>query len=343
METILVTGGLGYIGSHVCIELIEQGKTPVIIDNLSNTDADVLNNIHAITGKTPLFYEADIRDRETMSQIIRDHNIECVMHFAGLKAVGESVQKPILYYQNNVEGTLHLLQAMEENNCRSIIFSSSATVYGTPDTLPMTEDMPTGRVANPYGRTKYIIEEILQDLYASDNRWSATILRYFNPVGAHPSGLIGENPKGIPNNLMPYIAKVATGEYPHLSVFGNDYNTPDGTGVRDYIHVVDLAQGHIAALNHCAVQSGIHIYNLGTGHGNSVLEVLKAYETACKKQIHYCVEPRRDGDIASSWACPEKARTDLQWCATKTLDDMACDSWRWIQNISSQSTHTDKS
>lgn len=334
MKTILVTGGLGYIGSHVCVELMTDGFTPVIIDNLCNSDISTLDNIEKITGVRPQFYQNDIRDGVALSNIFDMHDIDCVMHFAGLKAVGESVEKPILYYQNNVEGTLCLLEAMNSANVKKIIFSSSATVYGEPPTLPINEDMPTGQVTNPYGRSKYMVEEVLKDLHTADSAWSISLLRYFNPVGAHESGFIGESPRGIPNNLMPYIAMVANGDLPSLSVFGDDYDTVDGTGVRDYIHVVDLAKGHIAALTHKSTDQGVHIYNLGTGQGHSVLEVLKAYKNASQKAIPYTIQLRRDGDIAASWASPDKAKSELHWKATKTLQDMVIDSWRWISKSS---------
>lgn len=330
-KTVLVTGGLGYIGSHTCIELIASGYTPVILDDLSNCKESVHTRLQTITQKTTIpFIQGNVKDLNLLDDIFKQYNPSAVMHFAGSKAVGESVQKPLLYYRNNIETTLALLEAMQKHDCRTIIFSSSATVYGSDNEPPFKEDMPTGSVTNPYGRTKYMIEEILKDIQAANEEWSVTLLRYFNPVGADASGMIGEDPNGIPNNLMPYIAKVASGELEELKVFGNDYPTPDGTGVRDYIHVSDLAKGHVVALDKKGTEAGLHIYNLGTGQGLSVMDVLKAYERASGKTIPHKIAPRRDGDIAVSLADVSKAKAELNWTAQKTTQDMAQDSWRWI-------------
>lgn len=295
---ILVTGGAGFIGSHTVVQLLEANYNVVILDNLSNASAEVLNRIHTITGKQPHFYQGDIRDRSCLQQIFSQHQISHVLHFAGLKAVGESVRQPIKYYDNNVSGSLILTEEMAKAGIYNLIFSSSATVYGNPDHVPITEDMPTGNTTNPYGTSKHMVERILTDLQQAEPQWCITLLRYFNPIGAHPSGLIGEDPNGIPNNLMPYICQVAIGKLPQLSIFGNDYPTPDGTGVRDYIHVVDLADGHLCALH--ITQPGIHIYNLGTGHGYSVLELVHAFETASGQPLPHQIVPRRAGDIASA-------------------------------------------
>lgn len=326
---VLVTGGLGYIGSHTCVQMLEAGITPVIIDNLCNSNVEVLNRIERIAGTRPHFYEGDIRDEAFLDQVFSQEDINAVIHFAGLKAVGESVAKPLEYYDNNVNGTLVLLRSMRKANVKSIIFSSSATVYGDPDVVPITEDSPTGKTTNPYGTSKWMVERCLQDLLVSDPTWSATLLRYFNPVGAHPCGLMGEDPKGIPNNLMPFIAQVAVGRREKLSVFGDDYSTPDGTGVRDYIHVMDLADGHIAALKAVSQKEGLHIFNLGTGKGTSVLEMVQAFSEASGKPVPYQICPRRPGDIAECWASTNKAAQELNWKATRTVIDMTQDTWRW--------------
>ena len=330
MNKILVTGGLGYIGSHTCVALMEAGYHPVIIDNLSNCDTSVFDRIKRISNRDCDFIEGDIRNTALLSDLMAQHTPSAVMHFAGLKAVGESAEKPLDYYQNNVEGTLCLLDAMKANDVKHLIFSSSATVYGTPSTLPITENMPTGQTTNPYGRSKYMIEEILKDMQAANQDWIITLLRYFNPVGAHESGIIGEDPQGIPNNLVPYIAKVATGELPAIQVFGDDYDTVDGTGVRDYIHVLDLAAGHVVALERLNGKPGVHIYNLGTGQGTSVLDMIKAYEAACGKPLPYTIAPRRAGDIDACWADASKAKKDLNWFATRSVNDMVRDSWNWV-------------
>jgi len=329
---ILVTGGAGYIGSHTAIELLNEGREIVIIDNFSNSKPEVLEKIKQITKKEFKFYEIDYLNRKELEKVFEENKIEAVMNFAGYKAVGESVQKPLEYYENNVSGAIILLETMKKYNVKKFIFSSSATVYGDPETIPITEDCKTGGTTNPYGTTKLFIEQILQDLYKSDNSWDIAILRYFNPVGAHESGLIGEEPQGIPNNLMPYVVRVASGQLEQLSVFGNDYDTPDGTGVRDYIHVVDLAKGHIKALEKLEKENtGIYIYNLGTGTGYSVLDMVKAFEKATGKTVKYRIVERRPGDIATCYSNPEKAHQELGWETTKTLDDMCQDSWRYIQ------------
>lgn len=335
---ILVTGGAGYIGSHTCVELLEDGHEVVIIDNLCNASRDSLHQIEAITSRKPVFYEGDVRDRALLDRIFDKHSIDWVIHFAGLKAVGESCAKPIEYYDNNLNGTLVLLNAMRAANCRRIVFSSSATVYGDPERLPLTEDCHTGGTTNPYGSSKYFQEIMLNDVYQSDNAWTIVLLRYFNPIGAHKSALIGENPKGIPNNLTPYIAKVAIGELKEIGVFGNDYPTPDGTGVRDYIHVVDLAKGHVAAINKIG-QSGVYVYNLGTGQGYSVLDVIHAYEKACGHKLPYVIKPRRAGDIATCYANADKASSELGWKANYALDDMVLSSWNWIQHCKNNKNH----
>ena len=330
---VLVTGGAGYIGSHTVIELLNKGYDVVILDNYSNSKPEVLDKIRQITNKDFKFYEVDYLDKEKVDKIFSENNIEAVLNFAGYKAVGESVQKPIEYYTNNISGCLVLLDVMKKYNVKKFIFSSSATVYGDPEVIPITEDCKTGGTTNPYGTTKLFIEQILMDLYKSDNTWDICILRYFNPVGAHESGLIGEEPKGIPNNLMPYIVRVAKGILPQLSVFGNDYPTPDGTGVRDYIHVVDLAKGHISALEKLNKENeGLFIYNLGTGTGYSVLDMVKAFEKATGKTVNYKITERRPGDIATCYADPKKAKEELGWEATKTLEDMCKDSWRYIEH-----------
>lgn len=326
---VLVTGGLGFIGSHTCIQMIEQGIQPVILDNLCNSNLEVLSRIETITGIRPIFYQGDIRDKALIDSIFAAHSIASVIHFAGLKAVGESVSKPIEYYDNNVNGTLVLVQSMQQAGIKSLIFSSSATVYGDPEEVPLTENSKVGGTTNPYGTSKYMVERILSDLHIAEQDWSITLLRYFNPVGAHASGLMGEDPSGIPNNLTPYIAQVAVGRREKLTVFGADYPTIDGTGVRDYIHVMDLADGHIAALNKVSQQSGLHIYNLGTGKGTSVLEMIAAFEKAAGKPIPYQLADRRPGDIAEYWSSPEKALNDLGWKAKYSIQDMADDTWRW--------------
>ena len=325
---ILVTGGTGYIGSHTCIQLIQAGITPIILDNLYNSKKLVLERIAQVTGVTPQFYQGDIRDSELLERIFAQHDIDSVIHFAGLKAVGESVAKPLMYYQNNVAGTLNLVQAMEKAGVKSFIFSSSATVYGDPASVPIRENFPTS-ATNPYGRSKLMVEECLTDFQHANPDWSITLLRYFNPVGAHASGLLGEDPQGTPNNLLPFVAQVAVGRREKVGVFGNDYPTPDGTGVRDYIHVVDLADGHLAALNNVGLQAGLHIFNLGTGQGNSVLEMIAAFSKTVGKPIPYQIQPRRAGDIAECWADPSYAEQVLGWKATRSLETMVEDTWRW--------------
>ena len=334
---ILLPGGAGYIGSHTAVELLNAGKEVIIIDNFSNSKPSVLESIRKITGKDFKFYELDYLNREALEKVFEENKIDAVLNFAGYKAVGESVQKPLEYYHNNITGCLVLLQTMKKYNVKKFIFSSSATVYGEPERIPLTEDCKTGGTTNPYGTSKLFIEQILKDLYNSDNSWDICILRYFNPVGAHESGLIGEEPKGIPNNLMPYVARVAAGTLKELSVFGNDYDTPDGTGVRDYIHVVDLAKGHVCALNKLdKEEKGLFIYNLGTGKGYSVLDMVKAFEKATGKNVPYKIAPRREGDIATCYANPKKAKEELGWVATKTLDDMCKDSWNYIETSSKE-------
>lgn len=327
--TILVTGGCGYIGSHTCIQLIKQGIDPVIIDNLYNGKEIVLDRIKKITGKRPRFYKGDIRNKDLLDSIFKENNIKGVIHFAGLKAVGESVRKPLEYYDVNVYGTINLLDAMKKANVKKFIFSSSATVYGTQPIIPYIETMETGEPTQPYGRSKLFIEKILQDLSIADQDWSITILRYFNPVGAHPSGLIGEDPQGIPNNLMPYITQVAIGKLDSLAVFGNDYETRDGTCIRDFIHVMDLAEGHLAALNYNDTQSGVNIFNLGSGQGNSVLEVIATFENVFRKKLPYHFAPRRDGDLPAYWANADRAKKLLNWETRLNLHDMVQDSWNW--------------
>ena len=328
---ILVTGGTGYIGSHTCVELLENDYEVVIVDNLSNSKREVVDFIKEITKKDVVFYEGDVADKEIMTRIFNEHKIDAVIHFAGLKAVGESVQKPLMYYRNNIDTTLTLCEVMNEFNCKKIVFSSSATVYGSPKTLPIKEDFPLS-TTNPYGTTKLYIEGILRDLYVSDKEWSIALLRYFNPIGAHESGLIGENPNDIPNNLMPYIVKVATKELEILSVFGNDYDTKDGTGVRDYIHVVDLAKGHVKALKKIEEKAGLNIYNLGTGTGYSVLDIVKNFEEANNIKLPYVFKDRRPGDIATCYSDATKAKEELGWVAEYGIKDMCEDSWRWQSN-----------
>lgn len=326
--TILVTGGAGYIGTHTVVELLNAGSEVIVLDNLSNSSIEALNRVERITGKSVTFYQGDILNKALLQKVFSDHSIDAVIHFAGLKAVGESVAKPLKYYENNVTGTLILCQVMAEFKVKNLVFSSSATVYGDPASLPITEDFPTG-ATNPYGQSKLMVDHILADLHHSDPSWNIARLRYFNPVGAHASGLIGEDPNDIPNNLMPFIAQVAVGKREALSVFGNDYPTHDGTGVRDYIHVVDLAIGHLKALEKLATQPGLVTYNLGTGQGYSVLDMVKAFEKACGKSIAYQIAPRRPGDIAACYANPDHAKTDLGWEATHSLEDMANSSWHW--------------
>lgn len=325
---ILVTGGAGFIGSHTCVELINAGYEVVIVDNLYNASEVVLERIEKITGTRPKFYKADILDREALNQVFDQEKIDSVIHFAGYKAVGESVRKPIEYYYNNVTGTLVLCDVMRDHGVKKIVFSSSATVYGE-NKIPFIETMNLLPTTNPYGETKVMSERILTDIAHIENDWSVALLRYFNPIGAHESGLIGEDPKGIPNNLVPYIAQVAVGKLKCLGVFGNDYNTPDGTGVRDYIHVVDLAKGHVKALKKIEENSGVSIYNLGTGNGYSVLDVVKAYEKACGKEIPYEIKPRRAGDIATCYCDASKAKRELGWEAEYGIERMCADSWRW--------------
>lgn len=328
---VLVTGGAGYIGSHTCVELLDAGYEIAVVDNLSNSCEEALKRVEKITGKTFKFYKEDLCDLEAVERIFNDDKFDAVIHFAGLKAVGESVAIPLSYYENNIGSTLNLCKVMAKHGCKKLVFSSSATVYGNPHTVPITEDFPL-HCTNPYGRTKLMIEEILRDLYVSDNEWDIALLRYFNPVGAHKSGLIGEDPTGIPNNLMPYISQVAVGKRPHLNVFGDDYETPDGTGVRDYIHVVDLSIGHIKALEKISNKVGVVTYNLGTGSGYSVLDMVKAFSKACGKDVAYKIAPRRPGDIAQCYADPKKAKEELGFEAVKTLEDMCNDTWNWQSN-----------
>ena len=328
---VLVTGGAGYIGSHTVVELLNSGENVIVVDNFVNSKPETLKAIKKITGKNFEFYEVDLRDKEKLNKIFEENkNITAVIHFAGLKAVGESVKKPIEYYNNNIGGTLILLEVMRKHNVKKMIFSSSATVYGDPKEVPIKEDFPLS-ATNPYGQTKLMIEQILKDVYISDNSWSMILLRYFNPIGAHESGLIGENPNGIPNNLMPYINQVALGKLDHLNVFGNDYPTPDGTGVRDYIHVVDLAKGHLKALKRTEKMTGVEAYNLGTGKGYSVLDIVKNFEKATGQKIKYEITPRRPGDIAECYADPSKAEKYLGWKAEKDLEQMCKDAWNFTQ------------
>lgn len=333
--SILVAGGAGYIGSHTCVELLEAGYDVVVVDNLYNANPQALKRVEKITGKTVTFYEADILDKEALNKVFDAHQIEAVIHFAGYKAVGESVQKPIEYYHNNMTGTLVLCDVMRAHGVKNIVFSSSATVYGDPAQIPITESCPKGQPTNPYGWTKSMLEQVLTDIHTSDPEWNVILLRYFNPIGAHKSGLIGEDPKGIPNNLLPYVAQVAVGKRPCLGVFGNDYDTPDGTGVRDYIHVVDLAAGHVKAIEKLRQNPGVEVYNLGTGNGYSVLQVVAAFEKACGHEIPYEIKPRREGDIATCYCDPQKAKEDLGWTAKYGIDEMCADAWRW------QSTNPD--
>ena len=327
---ILVTGGAGYIGSHTCVELLNSGYEVVVMDNLYNASAKALDRVQQITGKTLTFYEADMLDQPAMDKIFEAEKPDAVIHFAGYKAVGESVVKPIEYYHNNMTGTLLLCDTMRKHGVKNIIFSSSATVYGDPLEIPITEECPKQSPTNPYGQTKTMLEQVLMDIHRADPEWNVTLLRYFNPIGAHKSGLIGEDPKGIPNNLLPYVAQVAIGKLKCVGVFGNDYDTPDGTGVRDYIHVVDLAKGHVAAIKKVEeTEPGVLIYNLGTGKGYSVLDVVHAFEKACGKEIPYEIKPRRAGDIATCYADPTKAKNELGWVAQYGIEEMCEDSWRW--------------
>lgn len=326
---VLVTGGAGYIGSHTCVELLNAGYEVVVVDNLYNSSEKALERVEEITGKKLKFYQADLLDREAVKRIFDQESIQAVIHFAGLKAVGESVQKPLEYYHNNITGTLTLMKVMREVGVKNIVFSSSATVYGNPETMPITEDCPKGQCTNPYGWTKSMMEQIMTDVQAADPEWNVVLLRYFNPVGAHESGRIGEDPKGVPNNLMPYISQVAVGKLEKLGVFGDDYDTPDGTGVRDYIHVVDLAVGHVKAIKYIFSNPGLDIINLGTGVGYSVLDMVKAFSKACGKEIPYEIKPRREGDIAMCYADPSKAAKVLGWKAERGLEQMCEDAWRW--------------
>lgn len=328
---ILVTGGTGYIGSHACVELMEAGHDIVVLDNFCNSQPEVADRIACITGKRPELVHGDIRDAALLQQLFTRHRIDAVLHFAGLKAVGESVTQPLHYYENNVHGSMVLLRAMQDHGVQQLVFSSSATVYGEQTHMPITETATTS-AANPYGRSKLMVEEILQDIAAADPQWKIAILRYFNPVGAHASGLLGESPNGLPNNLMPYLAQVAAGQLERLAIYGDDYPTPDGTGVRDFIHVVDLAQGHLRALEKLVHGQGVHIYNLGTGRGHSVLEMLRAFEQASQRTIPFRIAPRRVGDVAVSYANPAKAQRELSWQASRGIEEMCADAWRWQQH-----------
>ena len=333
---VLVTGGAGFIGSHTVVQLLEGGYQVVIVDDLSNSSAVAVDRVKTIVGdeaaKNLTFYEANVLDRDAMNKIFDTHQIDRVIHFAGFKAVGESVSKPVEYYHNNIENTLVLIDVMRSHGCKSIIFSSSSTVYGDPNNPPVTEEDPKKPATNPYGWTKWMIEQILMDVHTADPEWDVVLLRYFNPIGAHPSGLIGEDPKGIPNNLVPYVAQVAVGKLEAVQVFGNDYPTPDGTGVRDYIHVVDLARGHVCAIKKLQTNCGLFICNLGTGHGYSVLDVIHAFEKACGKKLPYVIDPRRPGDIAECYADPTKAKNELGWVAEYGIEEMCADSWNWQKN-----------
>lgn len=330
--SILVTGGAGYIGSHTCVLLQENGYDVVVLDNLSNSSEESLHRVEILTGSQVKFYKGDIRDRKILNLIFENEKIDSCIHFAGLKAVGESVSMPWEYYDNNINGTLTLVDIMRKNDCKNLIFSSSATVYGDPQEIPITEQCPKGHCTNPYGWTKYMLEQILSDIQKADPEWNLILLRYFNPIGAHKSGTIGENPDGIPNNLMPYVTQVAVGKLKELGVYGNDYNTPDGTGVRDYIHVVDLAMGHVKALKKIKENAGLCIYNLGTGHGYSVLEVVRNFESATGERVPYVIKDRRPGDIATCYCNPSKAKEELDWEAQHGIHDMCEDAWRWQKN-----------
>lgn len=333
---ILLTGGAGFIGSHTIVELDNAGYEVVVVDNFINSKKESLERVAQIIGKQLPYYKADIRDREALEAVFSEHQFDAVIHFAGLKAVGESVAKPLEYYENNMSGTFVLLDVMRTHGCKNIIFSSSATVYGDPAIIPITEECPKGQCTNPYGQTKSMLEEVLKDVQRADKEWNVVLLRYFNPIGAHASGLIGENPNGIPNNLMPYITQTAIGIRKELGVFGNDYDTPDGTGVRDYIHVVDLALGHVAALKAIERKCGLAVYNLGTGHGYSVLDVVKAFEKANGLHVPYKIMPRRPGDIATCYCDPSKAKQELGWEAKYGIEDMCRDSWRFQCNVSEE-------
>ena len=332
MKTILVTGGAGYIGSHTVLQLLEQNFDVVVLDNLCNSSPESLRRVESITDKKVTFIQGDIRDDIVLNRVFTSYRIDAVIHFAGLKAVGESVEQPLKYYENNVFGTLQLCKVMQQHQVTNIVFSSSATVYGDPAALPLREDMPTGQPTNPYGQSKLMVEHVLTDLYASNYQWNIVLLRYFNPAGAHPSGLIGEDPNGIPNNLMPFITQVATGKRACLNVFGDDYDTHDGTGVRDYIHVEDLAAGHLKALTKIFDSAGLCLFNLGTGKGYSVLDMVNAFQEESGKRIPYNIVPRRSGDVAACFADPSKAEKELHWQAKKGLLDMCRDSWRWQDN-----------
>ena len=329
---ILLTGGAGFIATHTCVELMQAGHDVVVVDNYVNSQPEALRRVEEIVGRSVKAYEADVCDKDAMNRIFDENKFDAVIHFAGLKAVGESVSIPLRYYRNNLDSTLTLCETMAAHGCKRLVFSSSATVYGVPDEVPLREDMFCKGCTNPYGWTKYMIEKILEGVVHADPEWSVVLLRYFNPIGAHESGRIGENPNGIPNNLMPFITKVAAGQLDHLNVFGNDYNTPDGTGVRDYIHVVDLARGHVAAIKKLEQKPGLFICNLGTGHGYSVLDVIHAFEKACGKKIPYVIDPRRPGDIAECYADPSKAKRELGWEAEYGIEEMCADSWNWQKN-----------
>lgn len=329
---VLVTGGAGFIGSHTVVSLMEAGHEPVVVDSLTNAHPSVIRRIGEITGTAPEFHRRDVRDRDALAELA-SHGFDACIHFAALKAVGESVANPVMYYENNVAGTIALLEILLDAGVTNFVFSSSATVYGEPPSLPLREDMPIGQATNPYGWTKIMMEQILRDVQTANPEWSVSLLRYFNPVGAHPSALIGEEPQGTPNNLMPYVAKVAAGQLPKLRVFGGDYPTPDGTGIRDYIHVLDLAAGHVAALDRRLDIPGVHTYNLGTGRGHSVLEVVKTYEEESGKPIPFEIVQRRPGDVAETWADATKAAEELGWRTTRDLADMCADSWNWQQNV----------
>ncbi len=330
--SILVTGGAGYIGSHTCIELLNNNYDVIVVDNLCNSSFEALKRVEKITGKKVKFYETDVCDKNALTNIFKENKIDCVIHFAGLKAVGESVKKPLEYYYNNLSSTLMLLKVMKEYNVRKIVFSSSATVYSSDNEMPLTEECKTGNCTNPYGWTKYMGEQIFKDIANSDSKWSIVLLRYFNPIGAHKSGLIGESPKDIPNNLMPYISQVAVGKLKELSVFGNDYDTPDGTGVRDYIHVVDLAKGHVAAIDYINKHNGLNIFNLGTGVGYSVLDMVKSFEETTGQNVPYRITERRAGDLASVYSDPSKSEEFLGWKAENGIKEMCFDAWNWQKN-----------